>query len=377
MGFNNADLFNLFLILAALLFRNSFCYDQSIKNNLAQNEIVLEKIIKETKSNLFILFGKRGCKYSDNILDKISEAYGRIISNHDYSFQFIFYFCKEDGYCGEDFETEGYPELRYYPTPVQGKMNKNFILYKQPLQFDVDELYLFFKNRLDGISFKKHKRDIDGFLKEQMKSILRERKKLLVFCGEDYSEKEINKIKMSVRYYQDVLSVMVDKCGTQLNIQNQGLHEYFEHRKEKGKSVGLIKFENEEIDYFDGKIKKEKFNNFVKLHRKEILCHLNKFSMNKIMGFKYPTIILFMDEKSDHLKEPFQELAYSEAGMKNTYFVYHVLGQNSDRDYKAAYLRNILGVSRSELPSIRVIHTQDNNIYKRLKFYVQPAELNT
>jgi hypothetical protein len=346
--------------------------ESTIKTNQIKNKNDFNLLLKNKQKNLFILFLKDKCKFSDDIITKIPPAFLRIKEETEIEFTFIFYYCVNDGFCKQKFGTKGYPEFRYYP--AFRNMDKEFIIYKHPQVYDTEELFYFFKNRIEGISSIKKKLMMDHFLDDQRKTILEENKKLVLFCKEDFDEKEVGLLKFMGRQFLDLFTVMILNCEESTTINNQILKQFFQKREENKKSVCIIKLEINEMNCFSETFEKKSLQHFFLYYQKNILSPLNDVTMNMIMGHKKPSIILFLDNSSKDILKDYEEIALNYISESEANFVFWIKGENEDNDYIGKYIQNLLGVSNSEFPVIRAVKMLDGN--EVLRFRSDSTTLN-
>ena len=122
----------------------------------------------------------------------------------------IIYFCELDGYCRREFKTKAYPELRYYKT-AETKTEK-YVMHRNPKKYDLDDLYLFFKNRISGISYQVEFTNLDEQFKMIKKKAFGADQKIVLFCRNDFTFRGYQYIKALGRNYIDVLNVQIDNC---------------------------------------------------------------------------------------------------------------------------------------------------------------------
>lgn len=352
------------------------CFLNFSKNALTEEEFKIQSLefqtadeiiplLKSEQKNLFIILLKRGCSFSENLLSKISEFYSRLKEEHDFNFKLGYYFCKRDGYCKKKFEAKGYPEIRYYPQ--FRKMEKEYLLYKHPKVYNSEELYYFFVNRINGISSVKKKIMLDHFIEDHKSSILKEKKKIVLFCKEYFEDNDLKMIRFYARQFIDLFTIMVLNCEDTANFKNDLLSNFFKKIETDKKQVCILKNENKEINCYTGKMEKKKLRNFFKYYQKNILSPLNKYTMNHIMGLKTPTMLIFLNESSKKILNTYKEVAISLIKEKDLNFVYYIKGENQDNDYNAKYLLHLLGISNSEIPTLRILKFKNEKDILRYK----------
>lgn len=329
-------------------------------------------LLKNKQKNFFVILLKKGCSFSENLLTKIPEFYSRLKEEHDFDFKLAYYFCGRNGYCKKKFNVKGYPEIRYYPQ--FRNMDKEYILYKHPKEYNPEELYYFFVNRINGISSIKKKIMLDHFIEDHKVFILQEKKKIVLFCKEYFEEKDIFMIKFMARQFIDLFTIMLTNCEDSTKMKDNLLKNFFNRTKDDKKQICILKFENNEINCYRGLIEKKKLHSFLKYYQNNILSPLNKYTMNHIMGLNKPSMIIFLDQNSKNFLKMFKEVAFSLVKENEINFVYYIKGEDEDNDYNAKYLLHLLGISKSELPCLRIIKFKSE--HEILRFKINDKDLN-
>lgn len=97
-------------------------------------------------------------------------------------------------------------------------MEKGFVMHENPGNYDLEELYQFFKTRISGVSYQlsAESPDFNAETEKTLKFAANFKKRVLFYCLDDFSMKERNYLKVVGRGYNNVLSVAIETCPAQL-----------------------------------------------------------------------------------------------------------------------------------------------------------------
>jgi hypothetical protein len=124
---------------------------------------------------------------------------------------------------------------------------------------------------------------LDGLLKKKKNFLVDHKYKALVYCPDSHSEIDLAVIKNVIKSQGELLSLAIDDCNSSDFTGFSFVNELLKKLEGNNKTIGLVKFLNEEIELYE-KEGLDLLEEFVKKSKKEILFRLTHSTMNRIIG---------------------------------------------------------------------------------------------
>lgn len=149
-------------ILALFLFSLNLTENPSLRAHTVVDRKEMVSLIQEARPNLFLIFLSDSCKFCNQLMEVLPEVVEKASQRFKAAFNLKLFHCPKDGFCGEQFKVEGYPDIRFYPQ--SDGFSSNFVKHRNPPVHSLEDLMIFIQNRLVGQSFQKKASQLDEFI---------------------------------------------------------------------------------------------------------------------------------------------------------------------------------------------------------------------
>ena len=339
---------------------------ESIQHFVIKDTEELKHKFEKNEKDIFIILLKKDSKLTTDVIFGLQP-----LSFGLKDFNFSIYFCGEDKFCSSYFNSKNQPDIRFYPVAKNPK--KDFVSHSisEVRTTESDVLKAFFSRHVQPIQLEKKLSEIDSeFTQKMITHSVHLGERIVYFCKDDFPDEKV--LQTILKNTSTIVGVKLLDCDSKHQLADSYLINFLSRRllDNKHKMV-LVKYENAEHAVFDKEPNEQNLKDFVDKNHKLFLRPLTSKYISYIMENNNPSIIIFLDENSQSKLKDFKEVALKHSEEKKNLFFFSFVTKSKKKlteiEYNSKYFRQILGITSTDVPCVRILHfTQSHETKKYL-----------
>lgn len=337
---------------------------ESIQPFVIKDTEVLKHKFEKNEKDVFIILLTKDSKLSTDVIIGLQPLTFGLKD-----FNFSVFFCGEEKFCFSYFNFKNQPDIRFYPVATNPK--RDFISHSisNVGTAESDVLKAFFSRHVQPIQLEKKLSEIDSeFIQKMITHSVHLGERIVYFCKDDFPDERV--IEKILKSTSTIVGVKLLDCDSPHQLADSYLIDFLSRRflDNKHKMV-LVKYENAEHAVFDKEPNEPNLKEFVDKNHKLFLRPLTSKYISHIMENNIPAIFIFLENNSEKKLKDFKEVALKHSEEKKMLFFFSFVTKSKEKlteiEYNSKYFRQILGITSTDVPCVRILHFTENHETKK------------